>query len=171
MDEQQTPTTVPLSTETLDAALKASKDSAATEVVAEERKPQTLDPYILFTQIDDMRKEGVDEETIREAFNQFMASRMGTTRKAVNSMKRTPDSVPMPTQEEINKMYADRLTVDKEILSQDMETILEELENSRIRRANEPAPTVLSFKQRLAQKIMMFMLSVTIWVFKKLGVE
>lgn len=167
MDEQQTPTptTVPLSVETLDAALKAS---AASEEVPP--KPQSLDPYILFTQIDDMRKEGVDEETIREAFDQFMASRMGTSRKAVNSMKRTPDSVPMPTQDDINKMYTEK-ALGKEILSQDMETILEELENSRNRRANEPVPTVLSFKQRLAQRVMMFVLGVTIWVFKKLGVQ
>jgi hypothetical protein len=164
MDEQQTPTptTVPLSIETLDAALK---------VVEEKSKPQTLDPYILFTQIEDMRKEGVDEDTIREAFNQFMASRMGTSRKAVSSMKRTPDSVPMPTQEEINKMYTEK-AVGKEILSQDMETILEELENSRIRRANAPLPqTVLKFKDRLAQSVMIFMLRVTVWVFKKFGVK
>jgi hypothetical protein len=170
MDEQQTPTTVPLTTETLDAAFKASEASTLASAVAEERKPQTLDPYILFTQIDAMRKEGVDEDTIREAFNQFMASRMGTARKAVNSMKRTPDSVPMPTQDDINKMYTENV-LGKEILSQDMETILEELENSRIRRANAPSPVVLSFKQRLAQRVMMFVLGVTIWVFKKLGVE
>jgi len=161
MDEQQTPTTVPLSIETLDAALK---------VTEEKPKAQALDPYILFTQIEDMRKEGVEEETIREAFNQFMESRSGTSRKAVNSMKRTPDSVPMPTQDDINKMYTEK-AVGKEILSQDMETILEELELSRIRRASTPTSTVLSFKQRLAQRVMVFMLGVTIWVFKKLGVK
>lgn len=157
---------VPLTQETLDAVLKATEETA---------KPQTLDPYILFTQIEAMRKEGVEEATIREAFNQFMIDRSGTRPQVKNSMKRHPDSVPMPTQDEINKMYTDKLTEQKTIMSEDMNLIMDELENSKTRKAQAVVQSkrfsFKRFKDNLARRAMVMILRVTIFVFKGFGVK
>ena len=131
--------------------------------------PPPLDPYVLFTQIEGMRKEGVSEETIRIAFNQLMEERSGNYRKAPNSMKRTKDSVPMPTQEEINKMYAGA-QIDK-VVSPEMELILEELENGKARKAAYRPPSLRAFRDNLARKLMVGILRLTIWVFKTIGVK
>jgi beta-phosphoglucomutase-like phosphatase (HAD superfamily) len=157
--------TVSLSVETLNAALK---------VTEEKPKSQSLDPYILFTQIDDMRKEGIDEETIREAFNQFMASRMDTSRKAVNSMKRTPDSVPMPSQDDINKMYTARF---ESVVapSEAMQTIIDALEQSRETRSQvvqaAGRPTLKMLTYRALYFGLTKFLAVVVYVFNKLGVK
>ena len=166
-NEQSIPAdaTVPLSIETLEAALK---------VVEEKPKPQTLDPYILFTQIEDMRKEGVDEETIREAFNQFMEQRNGTYRKATNSMKRTPDSVPMPTQDDINKIYLDRFESQAKP-SEEMQVIIDALEQSKETRSQvvqaSGRPTLKMLTYRFLYFSLTKLLSAVVYLFNKAGVK
>lgn len=166
VDEQQneqTPVKVPLNQETVDAVLKATEETY---------KPPVLDPYILFTQIEGLRKEGVPEETIREAFNQFMQERQFPKPKALNSMKRHPGSLPMPTQEEINKMYLK--AHEDRVVSPEMELLIEEVENAKTRRVAVEQASKFSFRglrDKTARSVMVFILRVTIFVFKRLGVR
>jgi hypothetical protein len=138
-NEQAEPVKVPLSTETLDAALKVVEEKSKTN--------EMLDPYILFTQIEAMRKDGVDEETIRTAFNEFMAQRNGTYRKAIPKMKRSSQGLPpIPTQEEINKFYTDKLAETHVAPSLEMQAIVNAAETVNKLSAKRPGPKVYLYR-------------------------
>lgn len=84
---------------------------AANEAVsqrAEEERRLKLDPIELIKEIEKMREEGVDEATIRAAFNEGMNEARGAFRIPLKRILKTPDSTPMPSQEDINKMYLER---------------------------------------------------------------
>lgn len=75
---------------------------------AEEERRVKFDPIELIKEIEKMREEGVDEATIRAAFNEGMNEARGAFRIPLKRILKTPDSTPMPSQEDINKMYLER---------------------------------------------------------------
>lgn len=75
---------------------------------AEEERRLKLDPIELIKEIEKMREEGVDEATIRAAFNEGMNEARGAFRIPLRRILKTPESAPMPSQEDINKMYLER---------------------------------------------------------------
>jgi hypothetical protein len=50
-------------------------------VTEQPKKIKDLDPYEMLKQIESLRADGIDEPTIREAFNQYMAERQGIFKK------------------------------------------------------------------------------------------
>lgn len=148
----------------------AHDNSSAPLASAEQLKNLAIDPLVLFQQVEQLRKDGVDDATIREAFAQFMEQYQNTSRRAVNSMKRHRDSQAMPSQDEINKMYEDRY---KGILDESndpmVKVVLEAMENSNKAVAVSKVKTPL--RRRIAVFIAIRLLGVTISICKLLGVK
>lgn len=67
-----------------------------------------FDPVELVRQVQRLREEGMDETMIRAAFEAVLSENRGDERQAKSVMKRHLGSIPMPTQDEINKLYEDR---------------------------------------------------------------
>src|ERR1700722_14582930 len=67
-----------------------------------------LDPYVLFKQIDALREEGVPEEVIRAAFDEFMQEHSGNFRVPMKRILKTKESLPTMSQVEINAIYEKR---------------------------------------------------------------
>ncbi|NJO48182.1 MAG: lipase chaperone [Leptolyngbyaceae cyanobacterium RM2_2_4] len=131
-----------------------------------------LDPVKLFDQISQMRKEGVDEDTIREALNQFMEQATNRTQKAKTVMKRHVGSVPMPSQDEINQLYQDRYKdVDLESADSTVKLIVERLEESE--RARKELAQFPKLTRRAKAKIYVVkkLLQFTIFICRALGVR
>lgn len=89
------------------ADLAKSANEAVSQRAEEERRLK-LDPIELIKEIEKMREEGVDEATIRAAFNEGMNEARGAFRIPLKRILKTPDSIPVPAQEDINKMYLER---------------------------------------------------------------
>ena len=140
-------------------------------------KPPELDPYLLFTQIEEMKKDGVEESVIREAFNQLMEERSGQFRKIVPTVRRKQAGLPpMISQEEINKIYTDRVTVQQESLSPSMLMLMDEVAKAKDRRielenAKPPRPTLKMYAYRLAYYGMNRLIGVIVYLFNKAGIK
>jgi len=135
-----------------------------------------VDPYLLFKSIDQMRKEGFEEEVIQEAFAEYIREHTGTFRKLQKTMRRTPDMAPMPTQEEINKIYEERYgNLKKEDLPEEIQMILDELENGAKRskelKAKKPRLTLKVLMYRIVYFSLNKFLGLIVWVFAKMGVK
>lgn len=127
----------------------------------------SIDPIKLFDQLEQLRKEGVDEATIRTAFADYMSKHTGNSRQAKNVMKRHIGSLPMPSQADINKMYEDRYKdIVNETTSPQTVLVLEALENAK----NAPKITI-PLKTRIARLIVRKILSFIVTVCKLLGVN
>lgn len=136
----------------------------------------TIDPLVLFQQIESLRTEGVPEETIKAAFAEFMNQVSGNVRKAQPTMRRTPESVPMPTQEEINKLYEERYKgIDTEIADPSVGLILDAIERSNKIRTQIVNPTLTDRVKMLGYRISYLFLSkllqAIVFVFAKMGVK
>lgn len=153
----------------VDDSTETTNISPPESVVVAKPTPEPLDPYLLFKQIDSLRQEGVPEETIREAFNQFMEERQGNFRKPQVTLKKTANSIPMPSQEDINKMY-EGFTKNR-VLDPAVELLLEEIENAWERKQQVKRISFRQLKNRVARYFFIQMLRVVIWCFSKIGVE
>ena len=148
-----------------------SKPAETTEV-----KVKDVDPYLMLLSIESLRKEGVAEEDIRAAFNEYMNERKGIIRKPQKTVK-NPDAVKMPTQEEINKIYTDRVTeaTDKTVLSLELQTLLEEIEKAQERKKLiEASKNKVTLKMRWYRVLYYGLnkfLSFVVWVFNKAGIK
>lgn len=148
-----------------------SKESATPQ---EAQKVADLDLYMLFKQIDNLREEGVPEDAIRAAFNEFMAERAGNFRVPLKRILKTADSVPMMKQEDINKMYEDAITKreysEKSTLTEEVALLMEEIERaSRNRKVKAKKPS--SFKKALytaAYLLLKGPLTFAIYILRKL---
>ena len=149
-----------------------------TEAAPEEKKIK-LDPYIMLKEIQQMREEGMDEETIRDAFNQLMEEYKGNARRPQVTQRNSADKMPMMTQADINKMYEDALAKTKNVMSDDMLLLMEELE--RAQSAKMSAPPALP-KPKLRQRVRMLFfkvlhfsltkfLALIVWTFNKAGIK
>jgi hypothetical protein len=86
--------------------------SDQTELKQEEKKEtqspktvQNVDLYQLFKQIDSLREDGVPEDVIRTAFNEFMKESVGEFRMPMKRIIKVEGMIPMPTQDQINLLY------------------------------------------------------------------
>lgn len=156
-----------------------SNQNATAETQVSETTPQNpteipklkVDPLVLFKQIEEMRKEGVAEEVIREAFVQFMEQYQGNVRKVPRTVRRTVDSVPMPTQAEINKMYEDRYKgITDEDNNPQVALVLEALETSKSQRELAKKYKV-PLKTRVARYLVRHLISTCIYLCRILGVK
>lgn len=139
-----------------------------------ENKPVKMDPYALFRAIEELRENGMPEAIIHEAFNQFMEERQGKARELKNSMKRTPESIPIPTQLDINKMYEDRLT-SKEYVglnTHEAQAFIEAIMAAKVTQTQmQKYSSFRTYKHKIARWLAIKMLSFTIFVCKLLGVK
>ena len=151
-----------------------SKESPAPQ--APQKGPE-LDLYMLFKQIDSLREEGVPEDAIRAAFNEFMAERAGNFRVPQKRILRTADSVPMMSQADINKMYEDAITKreysDKSTLTEEVALLMEEINRAAQRKASSPPNgKKTSFFKKAAYTVAYLLLkgpiSLAIWILRKL---
>lgn len=149
----------------------------APNVEVQTPKSQEADLYLMFKQIESLRQDGVSEEVIREAFNQLMSEKQGNYRKVQLPVK-NPDSTPMPTQEEINKMYEERykdLPPDVE-MSPTMKEIYDGIQlakeaNSKILKRATLFGTIKMYWYRTIYFFLSKFLSLVVWVVSKMGVK
>lgn len=144
--------------------------TAETKVESVPVKNSDLDLYALFKQIDGLREEGVPEEVIRVAFNEFMADRQGTFRVPLKRILKTPDSMPTLTQQEINKMYESRIrkpSIDKDYISENMADLMMEVERAISRRHVRKYSPFKRFLCTVAYLILKFPVGFIVWVMGK----
>jgi hypothetical protein len=129
-----------------------------------------IDPAVLLNQLQELRKEGVDESTIRAALNEAMEAAQGEPRKARNSMKAHRDAPKMPSQEEMNQIYVRRYAHgidDNEIQNETVSAIVKAIDEARKRRvAVKPALRV-----RIATYFVRKALQGLIYLCRVLGVK
>lgn len=82
-----------------------AQDEANNQPVSTATIKMRIDPGVLLAQLQELRKEGVDESIIRAALNEAMEAAQGEPRKALNSMKAHRDAPSMPSQEDMNLVY------------------------------------------------------------------
>lgn len=147
-----------------ESALKEAANSKPSESVPVK---VNIDPLVLFQQIESLRKDGVSEDVIKAAFVEFMAEARGEYRKPQLVSRKTKDSVPMPTQEEINKRYEGLAKEKEETMTPEVKLIIEELQRSKDTREKL---SKIPLKTRIAYYILRKVIGAMIYVFKKLGV-
>lgn len=178
------------------ADAKAMKESILAAAI-EERKACNIDPLEMIKQIEIMRKEGFDESTIRAAFNDVMAEQSGTFRRPLRRVLKSENMTPMPSQEEINKMYFDRHGVkdgdikdvktdekkydkpldEADVTIEAINSILAQIEKDKSK--HQPfVPPKPTFRQkvrmlacRIAYRFLSGLIRVIVFVFGKLGVK
>lgn len=136
-----------------------------------------LDPYILFREIEQMREDGIPEDTIKEAFNQFMEERGGNFRKPQKTLRKSEEMNAMPSQEEINKMYEDRYkNIPIEERDPAIQAIISAIQNAdKTKWQNNKKATLKSYIRMYTYKALYFslnkFLSMVVWTFKKMGIK
>jgi hypothetical protein len=128
-----------------------------------------IDPGVLLAQLQELRKEGVDESTIRAALNEAMEAAQGEPRKALNSMKAHRDAPSMPSQEDMNLIYVRRYgngIDDSEIQNETVSDIVKAVVESRKRNSFKP-----TLRVRIATYFVIKALKGLIYICKALGVK
>lgn len=155
-------------TEAESVVRRSYNDSPARQTAVELR----LDPLELIKQVQKMREEGLDEVTIRTAFNDVLAQLQGNSRGPARRVLNTVDSVPMPTQEEINKMYGDRYKgIETEVTDPTVKLVIERLEESERARKELANIPKLNIRAKVKVFVVKKLLQFTIFVCKALGVR
>lgn len=134
--------------------------------------PLRMDPVILLDQIQQMRKEGVDEATIKAAFYEAMEQAQGEPRKVRNSMKAHRDAPKMPSQEEMNSVYVNRYAHgidDTSIRNESVSAVVDAINAAQARK--QMAPPKPPFRTRVAYFIARKVLATLIVFCKVLGVK
>lgn len=129
-----------------------------------------IDPAMLLNQLQELRKEGVDESTIRAALNEAMEAAQGEPRKARNSMKAHRDAPRMPSQEEMNQIYVRRYAHgidDSEIQNETVSAIVKAIDEARKRQVYVRPP----LRVRVAAYLVRKALQGLIYLCKVLGVK
>lgn len=129
-----------------------------------------LDPIELINQVQQMRQDGVEEATVRAAFEQAIEQVQGKPRKNNNSMKAHRDAPNMPTQEEINEIYEKRYSGrDIEIIGSFGYDVTDRLQV--IEDASQLSKPKLTYRAQVKIYILKKLLRFTIFVCKSLGVK
>jgi hypothetical protein len=150
-----------------------SNDSTETTVLTgpvtmQEPAKLKIDPIVVLQQIETLRKEGVEEEVIRAAFAELMEEAQGRFRRPQVTLRKVPDMIPMPTQEETNKWYKDLVKESPDANNPNIQVIIEALERPRYQRTVWIKPTL---KQRIAYYFLRKIIGVVVYIFKKLDIQ
>jgi hypothetical protein len=131
-----------------------------------------LDPIELLNQVQKMREDGVEEATIRAAFEQAIEQVQGKPRKSHNSMKAHKDAPKMPTQNEINRIYVDRYAHgidDTDIQNETVAAIVDAMKASA--EARKALPQKPPLRVRVASYLVRKVLGACIMFCKAFGVK
>lgn len=144
----------------------------AVNAEAEVQRRPKLDPLELIRQLDIMRKEGVDDGTIRAAFEEIMNERQGIRRQS-RRVVRSEGMVKMLSQDEMNRHYAGLVYGKKDgetddAMDERVKLILDRMEQTKHLKLEVQKPTIKMYAYRVAYFLLRHPLQFAISVLTKI---
>lgn len=126
------------------------EDRAKIEASAAEERKVKLDPLELLRQVEQMRKEGFDESTIRAAFNEVMEAQTGNFRRPIRRVLKSEGMIAMLSPQEMNKHYTNLVYPPKgeetdSAMDERIRLILERMEQTKDFKVEYKKPTIKNY--------------------------